>query len=159
MRKMLVIDISECTGCEMCTDVCSSRGGKAYSVEGSRIRVLKDEIRSSFIPLICEHCREHPCVDVCPTGAIVYDNESSVFTVNNSACIGCGACAEICPYDGIFINDGVAMKCDLCGGDPACAKVCYPKAIQYVEITDEAIVTDLNQKIGKLKALERDSCE
>ena len=45
------------------------------------------------------------------------------------------------------------QKCDLCGGEPACVSVCYPRALQFVEVTDEAILADLGHKMDKLERI------
>jgi len=156
MRKMLLVDTTKCTGCETCVDLCSGRKAGLFSEKASRVRILKNEAGAVFIPLICEQCREHPCVEACPVGAIQFNMNASIFCVDEKACTGCGACEEACPYHGIFISDGVAMMCDLCGGEPACIPVCYPRALQYVELTDEAIGADLKYKTEKLKRLRRD---
>lgn len=151
MNKTIVVDLEKCTGCEMCVDVCSGQKAGVYSDKAARIRILKDEEKAVFVPQICEQCREHPCVDVCPVDAIQYDDSSSIFNVDEGACTGCGACEEVCPYDGIFLNEDVAMKCDLCGGNPACVKVCYPGALQYLEVTEAVVLADLKCKIAKLE--------
>ena len=156
MRKMLLVDIDKCTGCEMCVDICSGSKVGAYSEKASRIRVDRDEIKSVFIPLVCEQCREHPCADICPVGAIRYDESLCIFNINEDTCTGCSACKETCPYHGIFLAEGIAMKCDLCDGEPRCVSVCYPKALQYAEITEGAILDDLQNKISKLKKMGND---
>jgi carbon-monoxide dehydrogenase iron sulfur subunit len=156
MKKVLLVDWAKCTGCETCVDICSGRKAGVYSENASRIRVHKDEIEAAFIPLVCEQCREHPCIDVCPVDAIQYKEGVSIFVVDEDTCTGCGACEEACPYHGIFLTDGVALKCDLCGGEPPCVSVCYPKAIQYVDATDEAIMADLEYKTHKLKKIRSD---
>ena len=150
MRKVFLVDTTKCTGCESCVDLCSGRKAGLFSEKTSRVRILKDEARAVFIPLLCEHCQEHPCVDACPVGAIQCDMGVSIFQGDEKVCTGCGACVEVCPYHGIFVSDGVALKCDFCGGEPACVAICYPKALQYVDATDEAIQVDLKNKIEKL---------
>ena len=159
MKKMLLVDLTRCTGCEMCVDVCSSRTEEFYSDEASRIRLLKDEIRSVFTPLVCEQCREHPCVDVCPEDAFFYNRALSIFQVDSGRCIGCGACVQACPYGSIFLYNNLAQKCDLCDGDPACVRVCYPKALQFVDVCRETIHDDLENKSRKISILERGADE
>jgi anaerobic carbon-monoxide dehydrogenase iron sulfur subunit len=153
MRKMLVVDLSRCTGCEACVDACSSRRIGAYAENASMVRLRKDEARTVFVPLLCEHCGPHPCVDVCPEEAIRYDEEAGDFTVDEERCTACGACAEICPFQGIFVTEKSALKCDLCRGEPLCVKVCYPKALNWIEVTEGAMMDDLRGKERKLREL------
>lgn len=159
MRKTLLLDLAKCTGCEMCVDICSGRHAAAYSEKVSRIRIHKDQIEAVFIPLVCEQCREHPCVEICQVNAIKYDEGLHIFKVENETCIGCGACEEACPYSGIFLSEDVALKCDLCGGEPACVQVCYPKALRFVELADEVILADLELKAEKLKKMRSSTYE
>ncbi len=153
MRRVLLIDSAKCTGCETCVDICSGSKTGAYSEHGSRIRILKDEIGAIFIPMVCEQCREHPCTYACPVDAIQYDENLSIFNVAEESCTRCGACEKACPYHGLFLSDGLAIKCDLCKGEPACVTVCYPKALQYADVTEESVQADLGYKMDKLKRM------
>jgi [FeFe] hydrogenase (group B1/B3) len=47
----------------------------------------------------CHGCVAHPCVEVCPKGAISMENGKSV--IDRDKCIKCGKCKAICPYDAI----------------------------------------------------------
>ena len=47
----------------------------------------------------CHGCVAHPCVEVCPKGAISIENGKSV--IDRDKCIKCGKCKAICPYDAI----------------------------------------------------------
>jgi len=153
VNKTILVNLDKCTGCDICVDVCSAEKSGLYSEEKSEIRIKRDESGAVFVPLVCEQCREHPCVDVCPVNAIRYDDTLSIFKVDEKTCTGCKVCEEACPYEGIFVSEDVAIKCDLCGGNPLCTKVCYPGALQYVEVTEGAVRADLEGKIAKLKKL------
>jgi carbon-monoxide dehydrogenase iron sulfur subunit len=69
----------------------------------------------------------------CPKDAIHRDPESGYVLVDDNVCVGCKMCVSACPTGAMgFDSDlGLAYKCDLCGGDPECARVCEPKAIEY----------------------------
>jgi len=54
-------------------------------------------IISHIIPELCSGCLG--CINVCPFGAITFDNIKSVAEVNPALCKGCGACAAVCPSE------------------------------------------------------------
>lgn len=83
------------------------------------------------IAITCRQCADPPCAAACPTGAIRKRRDGLV-EVEEARCIGCGACVEACPFGAITLADGKAIKCDLCGGDPACVKQCTPRALELV---------------------------
>jgi anaerobic carbon-monoxide dehydrogenase iron sulfur subunit len=60
--------------------------------------------------------------------------------VVDDQCVGCKLCTIACPYGTMFYNPDTqkAFKCNLCGGDPACAHACPTEAILY----EEADTTD-----------------
>jgi molybdopterin-containing oxidoreductase family iron-sulfur binding subunit len=49
------------------------------------------------------HCSEPPCVEVCPTGAS-HVLEDGTVVVDYEACINCGSCITVCPYDARVVN-------------------------------------------------------
>jgi Fe-S-cluster-containing hydrogenase component 2 len=153
MEKMLVVDLMKCTGCEACIDACSSRRSGVYDEGASRVRLKKDEPRTVFVPLLCEQCSQHPCVDACPVEAIQYDSGPGIFIVDEEACTACGECAEVCPFEGIFVTSKTALKCDLCRGEPECVTFCYPEALQWVDVRSETVLADLRGKAGKIEEL------
>jgi carbon-monoxide dehydrogenase iron sulfur subunit len=150
-RKLLTSDSSKCTGCELCIDACSSKHSAQSSLGDSRIAILRDDPSGNYIPTFCLQCDEHPCVNACPVDAINYDDRRSIFVVDEKQCIECGECVKICPYQGIFSQGGQAMKCDLCDGDPACVKVCYPQALKYQVFSREEIVETAQRRISELE--------
>lgn len=48
---------------------------------------------------MCKGCVAHPCMEVCPKGAISFVNGKSY--IDQSKCIKCGKCKSACPYDAI----------------------------------------------------------
>ncbi|HSQ86814.1 MAG TPA: FAD-dependent oxidoreductase, partial [Desulfobacterales bacterium] len=48
-------------------------------------------------PELCSGCLG--CINVCPFGAITFDNQKFVAEVNPALCKGCGACAAVCPSE------------------------------------------------------------
>ena len=143
--KAISINFEKCTGCDACMLACSFAHEGVFSLKKSRIWVLKNHAKAIFIPTVCESCAHIPCVYSCPTGAISYNEKLGTPIVNEQLCIGCKICERVCPYDGIKVVDGVALKCDLCGGDPECVKVCDAGAIDII---------DFNLKNSKEKLFE-----
>jgi Fe-S-cluster-containing dehydrogenase component len=99
------------------------------------------------------HCRDPVCMIGCPTGAIHRHETAGVIVINDDTCIGCGTCANSCPYDNIRLvevadfrgaplvdNEGrtivKATKCDLCvdnPGGPACVRACPHDALRRID--------------------------
>src|SRR5215510_2776143 len=46
---------------------------------------------------VCKHCVNAPCLEVCPTGAIIRTEFDSVY-IQSSVCNGCRACVSACPF-------------------------------------------------------------
>lgn len=125
-----------CTDCKICEVACSL----IHSPEGelnplwTRIkiehvptvdtRVSKDGF--GFVADICHHCANPPpCAKVCPTDAFYYDPVTQAAIIDQGKCIQCMECVPACPFDTVFVApSGEVLKCDLCGGDPACVKAC-----------------------------------
>jgi len=92
---------------------------------------------------VCKHCVEAACLEVCPTGAIIRTEFDTVF-IQPDVCNGCRDCIAACPFGVIEVDHTkkVAQKCTLCydrlqhGLEPACAKACPTKSIQYGEVDD-----------------------
>ncbi len=132
----LRVNFRTCTGCRACTIACALSHEQQVELHRARIRVQKriPEMKTPvFKPVFCRQCRNAQCVSVCPTGALVQDEESGQVILYTELCNGCGECLEACPFDAIWMDDerGVVFKCDLCGGDPVCVKFCAPEALSY----------------------------
>jgi Fe-S-cluster-containing dehydrogenase component len=130
-----VIDVEKCTECRRCMIACSLAKSGGVRMQSSRIDIRPNwpdvpEIR------VCrfEDCAGHPCIEACPVNAI--SESDGVVLIDVETCIGCGACVAVCPYQAILTVDGKALKCDLCGGDPACVKECVTGALQTKGVAD-----------------------
>lgn len=127
------IDLGRCMGCETCQYVCEFVNSRPL------IKVYRTSLGLE-IPLSCFHCRNAPCVQACPTGAMRVDEQGAV-RVEKFRCIGCLSCLYACPF-GIPELDPeakIVTKCDLCselrtrGLEPACYVMCPAGAIMYGE--------------------------
>lgn len=79
----------------------------------------------------CRQCASPECLDACPENAIFVHPKTGARVVDPEKCVGCGECVEACQFDMIWLNDDTekAFKCDLCGGEPQCARWCPSGAI------------------------------
>jgi tetrathionate reductase subunit B len=144
----MLIDLSLCIGCNACTVACKIENDvpltkfntwiESFDVEGSDGR-----IRRANIPKLCNHCKDAPCVTVCPTGAS-YRNEDGYVLVDHSRCIGCKYCMAACPYSVRWVDDstGEVSKCTFCyhrtseGLLPACVATCVTGARMFGDFGD-----------------------
>ena len=100
--------------------------------------------KAFFVPKMCNHCAETPCIQVCPVGAS-YKTKEGAILVDGERCIGCGYCVQACPYGSRFINEHThtADKCTWCyhritkGQKPACVSVCPTGTRQFGDMRRE----------------------
>ncbi len=135
MASMLLVDHEKCTGCRSCELACAvAKEGVANPARG-RITAVRWEGEGIMFPMICQQCQEAPCIAACPVKALSRDETLGRVALDYDVCIGCKFCVAVCPFGAMGV-DTVAkkvFKCDLCDGDPACVRVCEPKAIQFVD--------------------------
>lgn len=144
-HKVLAIYASRCTGCRICEQWCAYQHHGAVSPAHARITVQQLHLRSA--PIACNQCRRAPCIAACPSGAISRDPMSGGLQLDAEACVGCRLCLEACPRACIKMDAevGVPLLCDLCGGEPQCARHCPEGAILCLELdlVDRAYRDDL----------------
>jgi anaerobic carbon-monoxide dehydrogenase iron sulfur subunit len=89
----------------------------------SRIKVFDFHDTGRKVPYTCTQCDEAWCLHACPVEAITLDKLTGAKVVNESTCVGCKVCTISCPFGTInYVQEtGKVQKCDLCGGEPACA--------------------------------------
>jgi Fe-S-cluster-containing dehydrogenase component len=91
------------------------------------------------VPVVCMHCDDPACAEVCPADAIKKTADGVVQSALTSHCIGCMNCVLACPF-GVprYIPQlDLMMKCDMCydrtsaGKRPMCVTVCPSGALAY----------------------------
>jgi Fe-S-cluster-containing dehydrogenase component len=107
-------------------------------------------LRTFFVPKLCNHCENPPCVQVCPVGA-TFKSQDGVILVDEDYCIGCRYCIQACPYGARFLDPRThtADKCTFCyhritkGLLPACVEICPTQARIFGELNK--LSTPLNR--------------
>ena len=152
--KVLVVDTLKCTGGKSCELACSFEKTGRFNVADSRIKIHFFPEEISFIPTLCMQCRDAYCVQVCPTGALSRDRESGVVYLDQDKCIVCKQCIVACPWGSVKLEHSgeTVMKCDTCGGDPACVKVCTSGALRFVD-ADEVVLSKQRETAEKYMAI------
>lgn len=119
----------------MCEVVCSWKHEKQCNPALSRIQVVSDRHRSIDYTVVCEQCEKALCKEACMPGAISFNTSTGAYVVESKKCIGCKLCITACPLGAMNFNSagGVALKCDLCDGDPQCVRYCPMSAIEFIE--------------------------
>jgi CRP-like cAMP-binding protein/Fe-S-cluster-containing dehydrogenase component len=141
-QKLLVLDLERCTRCDECTKAC------ADSHDGVT-RLIREGLRYDrfLVASSCRSCLDPYCMVGCPVDAI--HRRRSLEIKIEDWCIGCGLCAQNCPYGNINMHgfeqrrddpehpgrtkavvQQKATTCDLCrdvvpeGHDPSCVYAC-----------------------------------
>ena len=136
MVKSLNIAPDKCTGCMQCELACSWVQTGTFQPSRSVIRVNVFDEEASYAPYTCVQCDEAWCMNACPVNAIAVDAATGAKVVLDKVCVGCHLCTIACPFGTVFTLPGTdkASKCNLCGGQPACATACPTEAITFKDV-------------------------
>ena len=177
-RWGMVIDLTRCVpGCTTCVEACREENNVAYHGDSRWdvhwLRKVTLERRGDHgagkpMLLLCNHCDNPPCAQVCPVQA-TYKRHDGIVIVDHHRCIGCRYCMIACPYNARYFNfkesedwpnkdfpkrsHGVAEACTLCahllekGRKPACVAACENVGANVLHVGDlndpESVVSTL----------------
>jgi Fe-S-cluster-containing hydrogenase component 2 len=121
-----------------CELACSWVQTGEFAPSRSLIRVNIFDEEASYAPFTCLQCDEAWCMSACPVNAIAIDSRTGAKVVLDKLCIGCHLCTIACPFGTVFTTPRTdkATKCNLCGGEPACATACPTAAIEFHEVPE-----------------------
>lgn len=169
MNRFVIADAKNCIGCRACEVACvmAHNHGEHVLTPAQfqpRIHVLKLEHKHTAV--LCRHCEDAPCANVCPNHAI--EKRDNSIQVIQEKCIGCKTCVVACPFgamevitqpaptetlpEGVIAN---AHKCDLCAGvadAPSCVASCPSNALKLID--DETLNNLRRQR--QLRAMMND---
>jgi len=178
VRWGMLIDLGRCdNGCDDCVSACVAENGlgghgrPATDAQWIRKVELKDQQTGNArsLPVMCMHCEDPPCVDVCPTGAS-FKRADGIVLVDKHTCIGCRYCMIACPYKArSFVHEtledqkpyaprgkGTVESCTLCvhridaDQQPACVEACTDTGGGAMLFGD---LNDPNSEISKRVAI------
>ena len=194
VRWGMLVDTSKCAdGCNDCAQACDKENGldmlKPPSEDTAenwelqrphwlRTVSLKDNLTNvvTHLPMMCQHCENPPCQDVCPTGAS-FRRADGIVMVDRHTCIGCRYCMMACPYKArSFIHEDIPVKptetprgkgcvesCNFCvqridAGNltTACQEACSHNAIVFGDLNDPASDVAKAMKSVQSRAIRED---
>lgn len=176
----MLVDVSKCIGCWWCYGACKQYNGLPETVKPnpeqppalspetwSTLFTTKNSDQWRFRKQACMHCTEAACVEVCPTGALSYNNLGFV-QYDHDKCSGCGYCAEFCPFNVPQMKSnkvtgvGAMDKCTFCidrvtsGQQTACAEACPTNAIKFGKRSE--LLEEGKKRVAELSKANPHAC-
>jgi tetrathionate reductase subunit B len=170
----MIIDITKCNGCYNCQIACKDEHvgndwtpiakpqpdiGQFWMRLEERQRGQLPKVKVAYLPHICQHCDDAPCMSACKTKAI-YKREDGAVIIDPTKCTGQRNCLDACPYGVIYYNEDMqlAQKCTWCAHlldkgwkEPRCVDVCPTEAIKFGE------ESEFKELIAKAELLQPES--
>jgi len=158
----LIVDVAKCTNCNLCTlanqDEHVGNVFPGYAAEMPRHGNRWIDIRSRergrgplmdvvYLPVMCQHCDDAPCIAAAKNGAVT-KREDGIVIIDPVKAKGQRAIADACPYDAVRWNEKEQLPqhwffdahlIDNGWREPRCSQVCATGALEAVSVTDEEI--------------------
>lgn len=171
----IFIDVTKCTGCYSCYLACKDEyvgndypGYSLAQPEGQTwLRMSEveqgagDKIKVDYIPILCQHCADAPCMKAAPEGA-VYRRADGIVIIDPEKARGFKKIVSACPYRAIYWNEeqNVAQKCTMCAHmidngekETRCSEVCPTGALVWGDMSDP------KSKVSQAMAQKKDQVE
>ncbi len=155
----LIIDVEKCEDCNNCFLACKDEHvdnewpgyTESQPLHGHRwINILRKErgqfplIDVAYLPVLCMHCDNAPCIRAAKKGAL-YQREDGIVLIDQDKARGQEGILKSCPYGAIWWNDEkkVPQKCTLCAHlldagwtEPRCVQACPTDALEIIREAD-----------------------
>ena len=143
-QGLLVVNADRCVGCQRCEINCTLTNDGVCSSYISRVKIQRrlnldgagNGLLSGtdncwvYFPDTCRQCEDPACGNACPMKAI-YADENGIKKVDQSKCVGCGACVAACPWHMPTVNPETHKSSKYIACD-ACADECPSGALRLV---------------------------
>jgi DMSO reductase iron-sulfur subunit len=151
-RPGFIVDLNKCTGCQACAMACQIENdlppGRLWRTVSTFNELHVPGVELLHLSLACNHCAQAPCLEQCPARAYHRDERTGAVLIDQNACLGCGYCGWVCPFDApqMAPERGVMTKCTFCverqheGLAPACVDSCPTTALGWGELTEADMV-------------------
>ncbi len=130
-KVFIKTSFDRCSGCGLCQLACSERLLGGYNPHRALLQIRHSDENLYHFPTVCNQCDNAYCANVCPVQAIGRDAETGALVVDHAKCVGCNLCHRYCPLNMVGVDPELkkSVKCDLCGGHPACVAACPTGAL------------------------------
>lgn len=157
--KAFLIDVKKCVGCHDCQIGCKDEHcgndwspytkpqpdtGQFWCKVNQYERGHKPHVKVAYIPTMCNHCENAPCMAAAKNGA-VYRREDGLVLIDPEKAVGQRQIVDACPYHVIYWNEklNIPQKCTGCAHllddetspirVPRCVDNCHVNVITFGE--------------------------
>src|SRR4030042_6962502 len=116
--KIFTIDLAKCVGCYNCQCGCKDEHcgndwapyakpqpdtGQFWMKINEYVRGTVPKVKMAYVPVLCMHCADAPCIKACLVEAI-YQRTDGLVVIDPKKCTGCQSCVDACPYGCLYFN-------------------------------------------------------